>query len=32
MKQIIVDNYVTNYYITKDGKCYNSKTGKYLKG
>lgn len=32
MKQIIVDNISTNYYITEDGRCYNSKTGKYLKG
>lgn len=32
MKQIIVNNISTWYYITEDGKCYNSKTGKYLKG
>ena len=32
MKQIIVNNISTWYYITKDGKCYNSKTNKYLKG
>lgn len=32
MKQIIVDNQVTSYYITKEGKCFNSKTGKFLKG
>ena len=32
MKQIIVNNISTWYYITKDGKCYNSKTGKYLQG
>lgn len=32
MRQIIVDNISTNYYITETGKCYNSKTGKYLKG
>lgn len=32
MKQIIIDNISTTYYITEDGKCYNSKTGKYLKG
>lgn len=32
MKQIIVDGYETNYYITENGDCYNSKTGKYLKG
>lgn len=32
MKQIIVNNLSTSYFITKDGKCYNSNTGKYLKG
>lgn len=32
MKQIIVNNISTTYYITQDGKCYNSNTGKYLKG
>lgn len=32
MKQIVVDNISTNYYITEDGKCYNSLTGRYLKG
>ena len=32
MKQIIVDNQVTPYYITDKGKCFNSKTNKYLKG
>lgn len=32
MKQIIVDNLVTTYYITENGECYNSRTGKYLKG
>lgn len=32
MKQIIVNNISTTYYITEDGKCYNEKTGKYLKG
>lgn len=32
MKQIIVNNISTSYFITKDGKCYNSYTGKYLKG
>lgn len=32
MKQIIVDNTQTNYYITEDGKCLNSQTNKYLKG
>ena len=32
MKQIIVDNQVTSYYISEDGKCYNKKTDRYLKG
>lgn len=32
MKQIIVDNISTTYYITENGKCYNSKTNKYLVG
>lgn len=32
MKNIIVNNISTWYFITPDGKCYNSKTGKYLKG
>lgn len=32
MKQIIVDNQVTPYYITDEGRCFNSKTNKYLKG
>jgi hypothetical protein len=32
MKQIIVNNISTWYYITEDGKCYNSKTNNYLKG
>lgn len=32
MKQIFVDNIGTSYYITKDGKCYNSNTNKWLKG
>ena len=32
MKQIIVNNFSTWYYITEDGKCYNSKTNKWLKG
>ena len=32
MKQIIIDNISTQYYITEDGKCYNDRTGKYLKG
>lgn len=32
MKQIIIDNISTSYYITEDGKCYNSNTNKFLKG
>ena len=32
MKQIIINNISTSYFITEDGKCYNSKTNKYLKG
>ena len=32
MKQIVIDNISTSYFITEDGKCYNSKTGKFLKG
>ena len=32
MKNIIIDGISTTYYITEDGKCYNEKTGKYLKG
>lgn len=32
MKQITYNNISTHYYITPDGKCFNSKTGKYLKG
>lgn len=32
MKRIIIDNISTSYFITEDGKCYNEKTGKWLKG
>lgn len=32
MKNIIINNISTSYYITEDGKCYNNKTGKFLKG
>ncbi len=32
MKQVIINNISTSYFITEDGKCYNSKTNKYLKG
>lgn len=32
MKQIIVDNLVTSYFISENGECFNSTTNKYLKG
>lgn len=32
MKQIFVNNFGTSYYITEDGRCFNTNTGKYLKG
>ena len=32
MKQIVVNNFSTSYYITEDGRCYNSNTKRYLKG
>ena len=32
MKNIILNNISTSYYITEDGKCYNNITNKYLKG
>lgn len=32
MKNIIINNISTSYFITEDGKCYNSNTGKFLKG
>jgi hypothetical protein len=32
MKQIMVNNISTSYFITQNGECYNSNTGKYLKG
>ena len=32
MKNIIIDNISTSYFITEDGKCYNTNTGKYLRG
>lgn len=32
MKNIIIDNISTSYFITENGKCYNTKTGKYLQG
>lgn len=32
MKNIVINNISTSYYITQDGKCYNSITKKYLKG
>lgn len=32
MKNIIINNISTSYYITENGQCYNQKTGKFLKG
>lgn len=32
MKQIIIDNISTNYFITENGQCYNIITKKFLKG
>ena len=32
MKQIVINNISTSYFITADGKCYNSKTRKFLRG
>lgn len=32
MKNIIINNISTSYFITETGKCYNNNTGKYLKG
>ena len=32
IKQIIVNEEKTRYYITEDGKCFNSETKKFLKG
>lgn len=32
MKNIIINNISTSYYITQDGRCYNSRTNKYLIG
>lgn len=32
MKQIVLNNISTTYYITEDGKCYNTITGRFLKG
>lgn len=32
MKQIAINNISTTYYITEDGRCFNEKTGKFLKG
>ena len=32
MKQIIVDNQVTDYFITEEGKCWSNKTNGFLKG
>ena len=32
MKNIVIDNISTSYFITNNGKCYNRNTNKYLKG
>lgn len=32
MKQIVVDNQVTDYFITSDGKCWSNKTKVFMKG
>lgn len=32
MQRIVIDNISTSYFITEDGKCYNEKTDKFLKG
>lgn len=32
MKNIVINNISTSYYITEDGKCYNEITNKFLKG
>lgn len=32
MKNIVINNISTSYFITPDGKCYNSNTNKYLVG
>lgn len=32
MKNVVINNISTSYYITEDGKCYNSYTNKYLVG
>lgn len=32
MKQIVVNGFSTTYFITEDGKCFNSSTNKFLKG
>lgn len=32
MKQIIVDEIKTQYYITENGECYNANRKNYLKG
>lgn len=32
MKNIMINNISTSYYITEDGKCYNEDTGKFLTG
>lgn len=32
MKNIVIDNISTSYFITENGRCFNSNTGKFLKG
>jgi hypothetical protein len=32
MENIVINNIGTSYYITQDGKCFNSNTDKFLKG
>lgn len=32
MKNIVIDNISTSYFITENGKCFNGNTGKFLKG
>lgn len=32
MKNIVINNISTSYFITEDGKCYNSITNKFLVG
>lgn len=32
MKNIVIDNISTSYFITENGRCFNGNTGKFLKG